>query len=67
MRTKTNQEKLSALDKLAESLIPMFQAGVLKKNIKNSLTNKGIEAPIAQYILNLAEEKALEFSFYKFK
>ena len=63
----TNEAKLNQLDQLAESLIPMFQKGVLKKNIKKSLTNKGIDSPMAQYLVNLAEEKANEFSFYKFK
>ena len=66
-KSLTTEERLSFLNPLTDFASKMLLAGTLKKNVIKHFTNKGLSVEVANNLMELAEIKASQFSFYKFK
>ena len=62
---KTKEELLNILEPVINISEKMLLSGVLKKNVIKHLTNRGFTLEAAKNILELAENRANEFTHYK--
>jgi hypothetical protein len=67
IKEMSKEELLEYINPLIELASQMLLAGTLKKNVIRHFTNRGLSFEAAENIMELGENNALNFSFYKFK
>lgn len=66
-KTLTTEQGVKMMNGLVDYAEKALLAGVLKKNVKRSFTNKGIDDKLAQKIVDKAENRFNDLSHYKAK